>query len=149
MCLGLFDDKTGTLWLNEVLERKCLSLARAGTLVSVSPLTQLMIPDKKLTLIHGNGVRNTTESTRGMKKMFLSNCAIFSWRLSDKLMLEQLPLNAWMLDICIILTSINNFNNFTRTRHPGERGACNQQKCLNLIFSKHFLYFCLGKNKLS
>lgn len=65
----LVDDKTGTLELNEVPGRKCLSLAREGgdkILTPVSPLTALMIPDnlRKLTLIHGNGVK-TTETENG------------------------------------------------------------------------------------
>ena len=114
----LVDDKTGTLELNEVPGRKCLSLAREGgdkILTPVSPLTALMIPDnlRKLTLIHGNGVNKTetengTESIRksfAEKDVILSNCAIFLRRLSDKIMAENLPLKCQNgLDICIILT---------------------------------------------
>ena len=113
----LVDDKTGTLELNEVLGRKCLSLASWGgdkILTPVSPLTALMIPDnlRKVTLIPGNGVNKTqtengTESTKvgAEKDVILSNCAIFLRRLSDKIMTENLPLKCQNgLDICIILT---------------------------------------------
>ena len=137
----LVDDKTGTLELNEVLGRKCLSLASRGgdkILTPVSPLTALMIPDnlRKLTLIHGNGVNKTqtengTESTKSCaeKDVILSNCAIFIRRLSDKIMAENLPLKCQNgLDICIILTILPEPS--IRVSRPH---AIN--KTLNLIFS--------------
>ena len=137
----LVDDKTGTLELNEVLGRKCLSLVSRGgdkILTPVSPLTALMIPDnlRKLTLIHGNGVNKTqtengTESTKSCaeKDVILSNCAIFLRRLSDKIMAENLPLKCQNgLDICIILTILPEPS--IRVSRPH---AIN--KTLNLIFS--------------
>ena len=79
----LVDDKTGTLELNEVPGRKCLSLAREGgdkILTPVSPLTALMIPDnlRKLTLIHGNGVNKTEaeNGTESTEKLCWKRCNI-------------------------------------------------------------------------
>lgn len=144
----LVDDKTGTLELNEVLERKCLSLASRGggkILTPVSPLTALMIPDnlRKLTLIHGNGVNKTktenrTESTKSLaeKDVILSNCAIFLRRLSDKIMAENLPLKCQNgLDICIILTIL-----------PEHSIRVSRPHAINKTFKSYFLrniYFSL------